>query len=198
MSDLNRLLLEFSSSNSSIVKPDRKPNDVLLYVFDLIDQLDFFRRHSLKAYAKMRGYPERSIVYTSVVVYDLEYTYGPYGVTITPVNELNGRPHAINMYWRGRTALTPHLVTETVQSLISDSCFLPQLYDLNRNNSNHFCDALLRELVGNGLPPEWTNMFIDKWILELLPDDLVSGRSRNFPGRTLQLLPPPARGAKTK
>lgn len=198
MSDINKLLLEFSSAKTSSVKPERKPNEVLLYVFDLIDQLDFFRRHTLRAYAKMRGYPEKSIVYTSVVVYDLEYTYGPNGVTITPVNELNDRSQAINMYWRGKTALTPHLVTETVQSLISDSCFLPQLYDLNRNNSNHFCDALLRELVGNGLPPEWTNMTIEKWLLELLPDDLVSGKSMNLPGRTLQLLPPPREGAKKK
>ena len=190
MSDLNKLLIEFSTSESSQVKPERKPKDVYLYVYDLTDQLDFVRKHSLRAYAKMRGFPEKSISYTSVVVYDQEYTYGPNGVVITPANDHLNRPNAVNMYWRGKTALTISLVTKVVQSLITDSCFLPQLFDLNRNNSNHFADALLREIVGCGLPSDWTHMTIDQWVLDFLPEDLVRGKAIKPSAGKLQFLPP--------
>ena len=158
MSDLNKLLFDFSNSNASTVKPHHKPNDVMLYVYDLADKLNSYLRYGFKAYAHVRGMPEKIIMHTSVVVHGNEYSFGTNGVTITPVGEQSGDLKPLNFYFMGRTAFTPTSVAAVVQALIDQEKFIGTEYDLRDKNCNYFSDALLKEIVGKGLPKEWLHL----------------------------------------
>lgn len=158
MADLNKLLLDYSHSQNSIVKPHRKPNDVLLYVYDLADKLNPYLKYGFKAYAHVRGMPEKIIMHTSVVVYGHEYSFGTSGVAITPIGEQFGELQPLNVYYRGRTALSETIVSNIVQTLIDEEKFIGIEYDLRDKNCNYFSDALLREIVGSGLPEEWLHL----------------------------------------
>lgn len=158
MAHINKLLIDFTHSDSAAVKPHRKPNDVLLYVYDLADKLDPFYKYGFKAFAHVRGMPEKIIMHTSVVVYGQEYSFGPKGVVVTSINDQTDSLKPINVYWRGRTALSQNIVSSIVQSLIDEEKFIGSEYDLRDKNCNYFSHALLNEIVGSGLPDEWLKL----------------------------------------
>lgn len=158
MAHLNKLLIDFTNSDTAAIKPHRKPNDVLLYVYDLADKLDPVLRYGFKAYAHARGMPEKIIMHTSVVVYGQEYSFGTNGVVVTSTGDQSDSLKPINVFWRGRTALSQNIVASIVQSLIDDEGYIGSEYDLRDKNCNYFSNALLNEIVGSGLPTEWLHL----------------------------------------
>lgn len=102
--------------------------------------------------------PEKIIMHTSVVVYGHEYSFGTNGVVISPIGEQSADLKPLNVYYKGRTAMSPGSVAAIVQTLIDEQKFVGREYDLRDKNCNYFSDALLQEIVGSGLPKEWLHL----------------------------------------